>query len=93
MRRVWITVLGILNIVACGSLVGLYYYGCVLEWRKSALFTWGLPILVAAILTSICIVYTLKKEDWRWAAAGLFLAGAGWSYFLILSWFLRWAMV
>jgi phosphatidylserine synthase len=83
--------LGILNIIACGSLVGLHYFGWFLESASDA-FTWGLPILIAAALALICGIFTLKKTSWRWAVTGFFFAGAGWIYFLILSWLGSWTM-
>lgn len=89
MKRVWITILGVLNIIACGLLVGLHIS---IDWYNSAAFTWGLPIIIAAILALFCGIYTLKRKRLRWAVTGLFIAGAVYVYYLTLSWILSWSM-
>lgn len=94
MKRVWIKILGILNIIACGSLV-LYNYVWFSERGASPsnAFTWGLPVLVAAILALICGIYTLKRKSWGRAVTGLIVAGVAWIYCLILAWWIaRWSM-
>lgn len=90
MKRAWIKILGILNIIVGGSLV-LYYCVWLLESVSDA-FTWGLPILMAAILALICGIFSLKRGRGEWAVAGLVVAGAVGIYLLILAWFVSWAM-
>jgi hypothetical protein len=83
-KKIWVTVLGILNFIACGSLLVFFYMECYSEWRTSYTFTWGLPILLAAILAFICGVFTIIKKRWAWVALGFIIAGIGWAYYLIL---------
>jgi hypothetical protein len=85
--------LGILNLIACGSLA-LYNYVWFSERGASAsnAFTWGMPLLLAAILALICGIYTLKGKSWGWAVSGLIVAGAVWIYCLILAWIVSWTM-
>jgi hypothetical protein len=90
MRRVWITVLGILNLIAFGSLT-TYYIVWLLASASDA-FTWGLPVLVAAVVALICGIFTLKRKSWGWAVAGLFTACVLGIYLLALTWFLSWTM-
>jgi hypothetical protein len=92
MKRQWITTLGILNIIASGSLAVRYYFGWFLEWGAPDAFTWGLPILIAAVVALICGIFTLYKKSWGWAVAGLIITGAAWIYYLILSWLVSWTM-
>ena len=85
MKRAWIKILGIFDIIAGGSLVVTHYYEFILRWGASDAFTGGLPVFVAAILALICGIYTLKRKNWRWALAGFSFAGAGWVYAFIIS--------
>jgi len=67
---------------------GLQNNGWVLDWGAADAFTWGLPVLITAILALICGVLTLKRmkgKSWEWAVVGLFLAGAGSVYFAWLK--------
>ena len=89
MKRVWIVTLGILNIVACVSLVIVH---SLLDWYAYYAFTWGLPLLVAAIVALICGVFTLKRKSWAWAFTGLMIAGAAGIYVWILLWLYSWTM-
>ena len=82
--------LGILNLIACVSLV--WYYSVWLLESASDAFTWGLPILIAAIFALICGIFTLKGKSWGWAVSGLVVAGAVGIFLLILAWFLSWTM-
>lgn len=84
--------LGILNLIACVSLVVVHYTFWFLEWGAPDAFTWGLPLLIAAALALICGIFTLKRKNWGWAISGLIVAGAAWIYFLILSWLASWTM-
>jgi hypothetical protein len=84
MKRVWVIILGILNFIACGSLVGVHYYGCVLGWGTPDAFTGGLPILIAAVLALICGILTLIRKSWGWATFGLLSAVVGGVYALIV---------
>ena len=91
MKRAWIRIriaFGILNIIACGCLLVLYFlFLSSPRWTQPAFaaITWGLPIIVAAILTLIGGIYTLKKKHWGWAVAGLIFAGAVWVYLYIFA--------
>lgn len=85
MKRVGIAIFGILDIIACGSLLVLHYYEFILKWGTSDAFSWGLPIFVAAILALIGGIYSLKKKTWGWGVAGLIFAVAGWVYAFIIS--------
>lgn len=82
-------VLGILNILACGSLVVVH---SLTDWYASNAFTWGLPLLIAAALALICGIFTLKRKGWGWTITGLIVAGAAWIYYLILLWIVSWSM-
>ena len=82
MKRVWVIILGILNIVAGVSLVIVHSW---LDWHAYYAFTWGLPLLIAAIVSLICGIFTLKRKSWRWAVTGFLFTGAGWIYFGILK--------
>jgi hypothetical protein len=75
--------LGILNLIAYGSLVW-YDYVWLLGSTSDA-FTWGLPIFVAAIMALICGIFTLKGKGWVWAFAGSTFAVVGWIYFCMIS--------
>jgi phosphatidylserine synthase len=84
MKRVWITILGILNIIASGLLAAVYYCGFDLYTGVTQdAFTWGLPMPIAAILALICGIFTLKRKSWRWAVTGLIVAGAALLYIWI----------
>jgi hypothetical protein len=92
MRREWIIVLGILDLIACVLLVVMHYNFWFLEWGARDAFTWGLPVLIAAIVALICGIFTLKMESGAWAFTGLVIAGAAGIYFWILSWVVSWTM-
>jgi hypothetical protein len=89
MKEDLIIILGILDIVACVSLVIVH---SSLDWYAYYAFTWGLPLLVAAIVALICGIFTLKRKSQAWAFTGLMIAGAAGIYFLILSWVVSWTM-
>jgi len=89
MKRVWIITLGIVDILAFVSLLVLFF-SFVLDWGVTDAFTWGLPVFIAMVITIFCIIYTLKKNNWRWALSGIILAIAGWFYFLITSFLTAW---
>jgi hypothetical protein len=90
MSKLWVNIIGILNIIACVSLV-IYYIVWLLASASDA-FTWGLPVLVAAITASICGVFTLKRRSWRWAFTGFLAACVVGIYLLILACFLSWTV-
>jgi hypothetical protein len=85
--------LGVLNLIACGSLV-FYNYVWFSERGASAsnAFTWGLPVLIVAILALICGIFTLKRKSWGWAVSGLIAAVAAGIYCWILAWIISWTM-
>lgn len=77
--------LGILNILACVNMLVLF--GISSSWAHSVLvvFTWCLPFIVAAALTLIGGILTLKRKGWGWAITGIIVTGAGWFYFYIIA--------
>jgi hypothetical protein len=88
MKRVLITILGILNMIAAGSLVLWDYFWFSDEGASVPdAFTWGLPLLIAAIVALTCGIFTLNRKTKGWAVSGLVVAGAAWIYCLILLWF------
>jgi hypothetical protein len=94
MKKVWIVILGVLNILACGSLL-LYDYVWFSEKGASlsTAFTGGLPVLIAAALALTGGIYALKRKSWKWAVSGLVVAGAAWMYCLTLAWWINyWSM-
>ena len=73
MKKVWIIILAVLNLIAFGLILSYY---C---WFFSALsiqdaFTWGLPWLIAALLSLVSGILTLTKKKWGCGFAGFFLA-------------------
>jgi hypothetical protein len=92
MKKVWITILGIINIILGSSTLGLRCYGWISKGEISGDFIWDLPLLIPAILALICGIFTLKKRSWKWAVAGLVVASVGGIYILILLWILSWTM-
>ena len=77
------------NFIACGSLVVLHN---LIDWYKSAAFTWGLPLIVAAIIALVGGIFTLKRSSLGWAVIGLVTAVAAGIYLLILLWASSWTM-
>jgi hypothetical protein len=69
------------NIVAFLILAALYFYSFDLQWgiNKEA-FTWGLPLLIAAIFTLIGIIFTVTRKNWRWGVSSLAAAVAAFIY-------------
>jgi len=65
------------NIVAFLILAALYFYSSDLDWgiNKEA-FTWGLPLLIAAIFTLIGGIFTVTRKNWRWGVSSLAVAVA-----------------
>lgn len=80
---VWKAVLGILNIIACVSLVIAHN---LIDWHAHYAFTWGLPILIAALFALIGGILTMIKTSLKWAVLSLCLAGAAGLYISILLW-------
>ena len=89
MKILWV-VLGILNLLACGLLA--FYYSVWLLESASDAFTWGLPILIAAIVALIGGIAVLKWKELGCAVAGLIIVGIAGIYLLILAWFGSWTM-
>ena len=81
--------LGIFDIVAGGSLVLVHIFW-LLCWGVPEAFTWGLPVLIAAVVALIGGIYTLKRKGWGRTITGLVATCIGWIYFLFLSWVLSW---
>ena len=88
MKRKWIIALGFLDIIACIPLFTFHFHRFILDGNISDAFTGALPILLFAIFTLTCGVYTiLRRKGWGWAVAGLFFAGAGGIYIGIIVYF------
>jgi phosphatidylserine synthase len=90
MNKVWIIILGVLNILAFCLLAVVYYAGYDLHTGgTSGAFTWGLPLPIAAILALICGILAMKRKSWRWGVIGLAAAVAVflylWTYLWLLS--------
>jgi hypothetical protein len=70
-----------LNVVAFLILAVLFFYSSDLDWgiTKEA-FTWGLPLLIAAILTLIGGIFTVTRKNWRWGVSSLAVAVAAFIY-------------
>jgi hypothetical protein len=92
MKKGWIIVLGILDLIACVLLVVVHYNFWFLEWGVPDAFTWGLPVLIAAVVALICGIFTLIRESRAWAFTGFMIAGSAGIYFWILSWVVSWTM-
>ena len=88
-RRV---VLGILNILACVNMLVLF--GISSSWARSVsvVFTWCLPLLIAAVAALVGGIAILKWKELGCAVSGLIIAGLGWFYFLALLWIKAWTM-
>jgi hypothetical protein len=82
-------VFGIINILACVSLVVVHSYT---DWNEANAFTWGMPLLVAAVLALISGIIILKEKNWGCAVSGLAIAGVAWIYYLIILWIGSWSM-
>lgn len=85
MKRVWITILGVLNIIAFCVLAFWYY----LYFRNGQIyeaFTWGLPELIAALLALSSGILAMKRRSWRWGVTGLVVAVAVFLYIWIFLW-------
>lgn len=69
------------NIVAFLILAALYFYSSDLDSgiTKEA-FTWGLPLLIAAIFTLIGGIFTVTRKNWRWGISSLAAAFAAFIY-------------
>ena len=94
MKKVWITVLGILSIIFCVFLIVLYFYFVTFIGWSSSLrgFLWGLPLAAGAILALFGGINTFKGKAWRWRSAGFICAVAGWVYFYIFAWMSVWGV-
>jgi len=88
MKKVWIIILGIIDILAFGSLLVLYSYGFILRWGLADAFTWGLPVFIALLLTLFFGISSLKMRNWKWALTGIIIAVAGWLYGFCISFYL-----
>lgn len=93
MKRKWIITLGIIDLLACISLA-VFYYAWILEGGTTLenAFTWGLPILVGAILNLIVGIYSIKNSKWGWAIFGFIIACAVWIYCFMLLLAASWTM-
>ena len=93
MKNVWTTIFGIIDVLACISLA-VFYYVWILEEGTSLsnALTWGLPVLIAAIVALVSGIYAVKKGSWIWAISGFIVAGAVWIYCLVLIWIVGWTM-
>jgi hypothetical protein len=69
------------NIIAFLILAVLYFYSSDLDSgiNKEA-FTWGLPLLIAAIFTLIGGIFTVTRKNWRWGVSSLAAAVAAFIY-------------
>ena len=84
MKRALITTLGIVDIIAGISLL-VVYVSRFSDWGVIFAIIWALPILIAMVLSFIGAFYAIKKNNWRWALAGIIIAAAGWAYTFIIS--------
>jgi hypothetical protein len=91
MRRTVIArvIFSALNLIACISLIIIH---SLADWNRAAGFTWGLPILAAAIFALIAGIFTFRKRNWGWAISGLIIAGVAWIYYGILMLIHSWTM-
>ena len=87
MNKVWITILGVLNILAFCLLAVWYYtaYDLHIGGTQRA-FTWGLPEPIAAIMALMCGILAMKRKSWRWGVIGLAVAVAAFLYMCTLLW-------
>ena len=84
MKKVLIKTLGSVDILLGISLFVVYvtrFY----DWGVTEALIGGFPILIAMILTFVGAFYAIKKNNWRWALAGIIIAAAGWAYTFIIS--------
>jgi hypothetical protein len=86
MSKIVIITLGILDILACLSLIVLHI--CI-DWYSFNAFTWGLPLLIAALVALICGIFTLKTKNWKWSSLGLIVASVAWAYILFFFWLFK----
>jgi hypothetical protein len=87
MKKVWIVILGVLNILAFCLLGFVYYTGFDLHLGgTSGAFTWGLIMPIAALLALSSGILAMKRKSWRWGVIGLAAAIA---VFLCI-WMLLW---
>ena len=93
MKKILITIVGILDLLACASLA-VFYYAWILEGGTTLenAHTWGLPVLIGAILNLIAGIYSIKNSKWNWAIFGFTIACLVWTYCLILLWLAQWTM-
>ena len=82
-QRVWVTILGILNIVISVALI-LCYGIRVLEFA-TGIFAFLFPVVLAAIVPLVCGIFTLKRRRWEWSIVGLIVSGMVGIYLFILS--------
>lgn len=76
--------LGILNLIACISLVVYGWYSGYLY--DGMVFAWGFPVLLCTIATLVCGIWTIKRRQARWGYIGLIAASVAWGYMLFISW-------
>jgi phosphatidylserine synthase len=87
MNKVWIIILGVLDILVFCLLAGWYFtaYDLHVGGTERA-FTWGLPEPIAAILALICGILAMKRNSWRLGVIGLAIAVAAFIYICTLLW-------
>lgn len=82
-KRVWIIVLGVLNLIACANmlaLLGIFCYAIRIFINIGFVFSWGLPFIAVAVFTLIVGIRTLRGGNWIWAVFAPILTGAAWLY-------------
>ena len=56
-------------------LFAVYYFTLDIQWGfTTAAFTWGLPIVLASLVSLAAGILTIIKKAWKWGVAGLVVA-------------------
>ena len=84
MKRVLIKILGSVDILF-GIFLLVVYVTRFFDWGVTDALIGGFPILIAMILSFVGAFYVIKKNNWRWALAGIIIAAAGWAYTYIIA--------
>ena len=90
MKKTAIVTLGTINLIV-GFLLLMYFSVWLAEEITSA-FTWGLLILIPALLIFILGVYTLIRDNVKFGLCGLVICVVEGFYIFVLSWVLSWCM-
>ena len=81
MKKAWITILGIINLlVATAAVTYLCYATIRIGWEWGL----GLPILIMAIVTLTAGIFTLREKSFGCGFISLIIFGAVLIFFIIL---------